>query len=402
MLLCGQFLVKEQIEKFIAALRTSLADAAFIKLTLSNYKGTEQHLQKVSVRPVDLKKGRRLMFQYRYDTRDVVKNFEAAEAVVEIRLLLGSGFRSGHLFTATGDVQLTIGKKNARLTSGKPSIKTVADPTHNRQKKTLIDPNAFYLKALGIATDDGKIRADARDKWKQINKFVEVLANLIENSSLKDKQDIRIVDMGSGKGYLTFALYDFLMQKPARSKGEMKLTVTGVELRPELVTLCNDIAKAGGFDGLNFVEGSITDIDLDNVDILIALHACDTATDDALYKGIMTNAAIIVAAPCCHKEVKKQMKPPELLAGILKHPVMLERTAETITDGIRSMLLESEGYKTKMFEFVATEHTPKNNLLVATKQDHAKDVGTINKQIDDIRNAFGIDSQRLLSLIGQK
>lgn len=409
------FLVKEPIDKFITELQSSLLSAKFIKLTLSNYKGTEQHLQKVSVRPVDLKGGRRLMFQYRFDTRDVVKNFEFDDAVNETRKLLESGFRSGHLFTTANDVQLTVGKKNARLTTGKPSIPTTDASPHNREKKSLIDPNAFYLKALGIATDDGKIRSDQRDKWKQINKFVEILAGLIENSSLKNNENLRIVDMGSGKGYLTFALYDYLLRSRPKPKVQspksedssdlrpwtldLGLAVTGIELRPNLVALCNDIAKAGGFDGLNFVEGTIADTELGDVDILIALHACDTATDDALYKGITANAAIIVAAPCCHKEIKKQMKPPELLASILKHPVMLERTAETITDGIRSMLLESKGYKTKMFEFVATEHTPKNNLLVATKLDQTKGASGLETQIDDIRTVFGISSQRLFSLI---
>lgn len=393
------FVVQREIEKFIAELHSSLADSTFIKLTLSNYKGTEQHLQKVSVRPVDLKKGRRLMFQYRFETREVVKNFVFDDAVREIGRLLDSGFRSGHLFTTVGDLQLTISKKNVRLTTGKPSLVSKPISAHNREKKTLIDPNVFYLKALGITTDDGKIRSDQRDKWKQINKFVEILAGLIENSSLGDKSNLRIVDMGSGKGYLTFALYDFLGTRTSSSASS--ISITGIEVRPELVSFCNDLAQAGGFDGLKFIEGTIADTNITNVDILIALHACDTATDDALFKGITANAEIIVVAPCCHKEIKKQMRPPELLAGILKHSVMLDRTAETITDGLRSMLLELKGYKTKMFEFVATEHTPKNNLLVATKQYQAKDVETINKQIDDIRTAFGIDSQRLLSLIGE-
>ena len=213
--------------------------------------------------------------------------------------------------------------------------------------------------------------------------------------------------MGSGKGYLTFALYDYLSKSSRPYEGggsrsdapESALQITGIELSPDLVALCNDIARACGFDGLNFIEGTIADSELHDANILIALHACDTATDDALYKGITANAEIIVAAPCCHKEIKKQMKPPELLAGILKHPVMLERTAETVTDGLRSMLLESKGYKTKMFEFVATAHTPKNNLLVATKQDNPKNREKINKQIDDIRTEFNIDHQKLADLL---
>jgi hypothetical protein len=158
--------------------------------------------------------------------------------------------------------------------------------------------------------------------------------------------------MGSGKGYLTFAAYDYF----SNVRG-LEVVMTGVEAKPELVELCNQVAVSGGFEGLNFVGGSIEDFDVREVGILIALHACDTATDDALFKGIAANAAIIVAAPCCHKEIRRQIKPPGVLHDILKHGTMLEREAETVTDGLRAMLLERSGYSTRIFEFVPTEHT---------------------------------------------
>lgn len=416
------------IENFINELRKSLADSTFVKLTLGNYKGSEEHLQKIHVRLVETKKGERLFVQFRYDNRDTVKNFDFAEGVDTLRKYLGSGFRSGHLFTTESDFQLDIGKKNSRLKAGKPTFKARLETKHDREKKYLIDPSAYYLKALGITTDSGEIRADQRDKWKQINKFVEILAGLYEKSSLKEKPSLKIVDMGSGKGYLTFAAYAYFANKltgaasvPGRNASVNEcaghapdstlphgrvsartVTMTGVEQRLDLVNLCNQIAKAGGFDGLNFVHGSIADVDETEIDILIALHACDTATDDALYKGITANAEIIVAAPCCHQEIRKQIKPAELLSGILKHPIMLERTAETITDGIRSMLLESKGYATKMFEFVATEHTPKNNMLVATKQDRKVDRKEIYRQMDEIMSAFSIRDQRLFDLLSNQ
>ena len=177
------------------------------------------------------------------------------------------------------------------------------------------------------------------------------------------------------------------------------MSVTGVELRPELVDLCNEIAKAGSFDGLKFVKGSIADFDPGEIDILIALHACDTATDDALFKGIASNSKIILAAPCCHKEIRKQIKLPTMLAGVLKHGILLERTAESLTDGLRSMLLEREGYKTKMIEFVPTEHTPKNNLLTAVLSERPTDRDEIGQQIESVTSLFGIGSQRLESLL---
>lgn len=419
--------MKETIDKFIDELKLVFADETFVKLTLGNYKGSDEHLQKIFVRPVEIKKGSRLLFQYRHDNHDTAKNFGVPEAIEVIRKHLDTGFRSAHLFTADHDIQLTIGKRNARLTSGKPTTKQASPSPHNREKNYRIDPSAYYLKALGITTDKGEVIASQQDKWRQINKFVEILVGLIEHSDLNDQPTLKIIDMGSGKGYLTFAAYDYLAnQHPTSSPyqggvaaasvdgvvrtsqdstqrdpadvNQKRIQMTGVEQRPELVELCNQIAQAGNFAGLKFVHGTIADFDPGEIDILIALHACDTATDDALFKGITGNAAIIVAAPCCHKEIRKQIKPPEMLAGILKHGIMLERTAETITDGLRSLILEREGYRTKLFEFVPTEHTPKNNMLVATRSAWSRP-GAANGEIRDLMASFGIQTQRLETLL---
>jgi SAM-dependent methyltransferase len=387
--------VKENIEKFVDELTKSLSAETFVKLTLGNYKGTEPHLQKVTARLVHVQKNARLSFQFRYDTRDTVKNYEIDRAVSVITELLNSGFRSGHLFTTAEDLQLTIGKKSSRLAKGKSTFKTQPAISHDRQKKRLIDPNAFYLKALGITTDTGEVRARHQDKWRQINKYVEILGGLSDRSSLRTKEELRIVDMGSGKGYLTFAAYDYFS-----NVRDLKVRMTGVDERPELITLCNQLAESGAFDGLEFVNGSISDFDVDGVDILIALHACDTATDDALFKGISAGAEIIVAAPCCHKEIRRQITPPGILKNILKHGTMLEREAETITDGLRSMLLERSGYSTKIFEFVATEHTPKNNMIVATRNHRQRpETRYLQEQIDAIKSFYGVSHQRLENLL---
>ena len=335
------------------------------------------------------------MFQYRYETREVAKNYGQTEAVERVGTLLGSGYRSGHLFTNAADFQLTIGKKSSRLVTGKPSVTSAPDTGHDRKKTSLVDPSAFYLKALGITSDDGTVRAKQRDKWRQINQYVDVLRDLFDNSPLKERKDVKIVDMGSGKGYLTFAAYDYF----ANARG-LNVEMTGVELRNELVDVGNQIAVAGGFDGLRFVTGTIEDFDVAAVDILVALHACDTATDDALFKGIMARAAIIVAAPCCHKEIRRQIQPPDILKDILKHGTMLEREAETVTDGLRAMLLERSGYATKVFEFVPTEHTPKNNMIVGTRNParSPKDAA-LQARIDAVKSFYGIEKQHLENLL---
>jgi SAM-dependent methyltransferase len=385
----------ENLEKFISELARSLHETTFVKLTLGNYKGTDEHLQKLLVRLVETKKGTRLFFLYRYDTRDTAKNFDFTEGVTKIRSYLGADFFSAHLFTTQNDFQLDLGKKGkSRLNVGKPTFKTQPSTQHNREKQILVNPNSFYLKALGITTDKGEIRDKQQDKWKQINKFIETLAKLFDNSLLKERRELKIVDMGAGKGYLTFATYDYF-----KNTRGIDVKITGVDTKSELVGLCNDIAGASEFENLQFVHGWIGDYDLRDADILIALHACNTATDDAIFKGIAAGASLIVCAPCCHQEIRPQIKPPALLKDILKHGIILEREAESLTDGLRALLLERSGYSAKIFEFIGTEHTPKNNMIVGTRHERKVDAENYEQEIKAIKDFYGIEHQRLETLL---
>ena len=387
--------MSDGIDKFLGEIAKSLAAGTFVKLTLGNYKGADGQLQKLLVRLIETKKGKRLYFQYRYANRDIARNFSGDEGLELLGKVIGTEFYSGHLFTTENDFQLDVSKKGkSRVNTGKPTFTAPQSTEHDREKKVQVDPGSFYLTALGITTDNGQVRDKQRGKWTQINKFIEIVSGLFDNSRLKDTKSVRIVDMGSGKGYLTFAVYDHF----ENTRG-IDAHVSGVEMRPELVRLCNDIAKASNFDGLNFVEGTIDSFDPNGADILIALHACDTATDDALYKGITAKSAIIIAAPCCHKEIRPQIHAPEVLMGVLKHGIMLERTAETITDGLRALILEREGYSTKVFEFVPTEHTPKNNMIVGVRNEKHSGGEKFADQIEAIKDFYGIGHQRLEDLI---
>ncbi len=386
----------DSVEKFLTAFAASLADGSFVKATLGNYKGGDEHLQKLNIRLIDTKKGRRLFFLYKYDTRDTAKNFDLDEGQRLIARHLDGEFFSGHLFTTVADHQLEIGKKGrSRLNVAKPTFKAAPMLSHNREKTKFVDKNAQFLHALGITTDGGEVRDKQQDKWRQINKFVETLASLVDKSRLKDRPRLNIVDMGSGKGYLTFAAYDYF----ANVRG-LDVAMTGVDTRAELVSLCNDIAAASEFEGLRFAEGSIDSFSPDGVDILIALHACNTATDDAIFKGIRAGAELIVTVPCCHQELRPQLRPPEMFRDVLKHGVMLERVAETVTDGLRSLLLERSGYSTRLFEFVSVEHTPKNNMLVGTRLDRPAEPAQFDEQIAAIKELYSIAAQRLESLLG--
>jgi SAM-dependent methyltransferase len=388
----------ENSEEFVNRLSQSLTSGTFVKLTLGNYKGGDTQLQKIFVRLVTTKKGTRLFFLYRGATRDTAKNYDIDTGIALIAEALDGQFFSGHLFTTENDLQLEIGKKSkSRLNIAKPTFKSAPPQEHDRSKKMQVDQSAFYLKALGITDETGRVRDKQQDKWRQINKFVEILANLVDKSELKDKKKLAIVDMGSGKGYLTFAAYDYF----SNIRGN-DVTVTGVDTKQALVDLDNSIAAASGFTGLSFTLGHISETEVADIDILIALHACDTATDDAIFKGIASGANLIVVAPCCHQEVRPQIKPPAMLKDTLKHGVMMERTAETITDALRSLLLERSGYATRLFEFVPMEHTPKNNMLVGTRLTKPVSTDDISRQIEDIKSAFGISEQRLEKLLNKQ
>jgi SAM-dependent methyltransferase len=386
----------ENIDKFIDEIASSLKQETFIKLTLGNYKGPDEHLQKIQVRLIDTKKGRRLYFLYRSDTRDTAKNHPYDEGTMLIRQLLENGFSSGHLFTSEQDLQLDIGKKSARLNAAKPTLRK-RPITHDREKMRLVNREAFYLTALGITNDEGRVRDRAQDKWRQINKFVEILTSLIAKSTLADRKRLRVVDMGSGKGYLTFATYDYF-----KNVRDIDVSVTGIEMRDDLVERCNETARASDFDGLSFSHGGIADAGLEDTDVLIALHACNTATDDAIYAGIRANASIIIAAPCCHQELRPQISAPSMLRDVLKHGIMLERTAEFVTDALRSLLLERSGYSVKLLDFVPIEHTPKNLMIVGTRNQTRARRDEIDREIAELMEFYSIKEQRLASLLAER
>src|SRR5579885_2051606 len=385
----------DDAEKFFGALDESLADGSFVKLTLAKYRGPDAGLKNVYVRLVTLKRGPQLSLLYRHRAKDVVKNHAVAEGALLVRELLGSQFLSGHLFTSKEDLQVDFNRKGeARLVRREPTFSEAAPAEHDRKKRRSIETEGnVYLRALGVTDERGEVRPAMGDKLRQINRFVEIVAGLYQNSPLKGREEISVVDMGAGKGYLTFAVYDYFDRLGVRA------SVTGVESRAELVRLCNETARRAGFERLRFRTGLIEDFEPTSTDILIALHACDTATDDALYKGVRADASVIITAPCCHKELRPQMKVPPELRGVLRHGLLLEREAETVTDSLRALLLERAGYRVKVFEFVSTEHTRTNTMIAAVRRGAAASDEESLREFLELKKFYGIREQRLEKLL---
>jgi Methyltransferase domain len=381
---------------FLATLQSSIESNTFVKLTLGNYHGLDTSLRKVTVKPVTLARGQHLSFVYRHTTKDVTTNMPPNQGLALIAKSLGTEFSHANLFTTDNDIELVFDKKKVpRLRVSKPTQQSPASKEHNRAKKRWIDPSSPYLALLGVTAKDGKIKKGMEAKFRQINKFVEIIDGLVQSSPLKNAAALTVWDMGSGKGYLTFAMYDHLTRALKK-----QVTMSGVEARPGLVEFCNKAADAVGFSGLRFQCGSIQDIDPGPANILIALHACDTATDQALYQAIKSEATLIVCAPCCHKELRPQIRCAiPGLQQALKSGILLERQAELVTDSLRAMLLEAHGYKTSVFEFIATEHTSKNTMIVGVKKSGASVQAAVSEQIAALKTAFGIEGQFLELLL---
>ncbi|MES2694360.1 MAG: SAM-dependent methyltransferase, partial [Verrucomicrobiota bacterium] len=368
-------------DRFLAVLRAALTEGTLTKLTLGKYRGPDATLRNLFIRPVTLKAGPHFAFLWRHATRDVVKNHPPTEALAEVEALLGRDFLDAHLFTPTQTAQFEAqpdGTARMKLTRASDAATTAPAPVplapaaHDRAKAHLIPPDAPWLHSLGVVNDRGQPREGMADKFRQIQKFAELLTHLLteafpaspspsSQSPSPATPPLRIADMGSGKGYLTFALAHVL--------GE-RAHVRGIELRPELVELCNRLAHEHHLASrLTFYPGSIADTPLapGDCDVLIALHACDTATDDALARGLAAGAQLLVVAPCCQKELRRQLTPPAVLAPALRHGIFQERQSEFVTDALRALLLECAGYRTKVFEFISTEHTAKNLMIAAIK-----------------------------------
>lgn len=382
------------LTRFLEKLRDSLDSGSFVKLTLSQPCGDDATLRNVYARAVELRDGPQLSLLFRHATRDVTKNFPHDRGVERIAELLGADFERAHLFTTTGDWQLRLDKPG--LKASRPAFTVVPPPEHDRQKPQPIAASAPFLTALGVTTATGEPRPAMADKLRQIQRFVELLAHLIDDSPLRESRALRALDVGAGKGYLTFATADFLRQRG------VDVEVRGIELRDDLVELTNRVARETGFGKLSFQRGAIGEATGDDpLELLIALHACDTATDEAIARGIRSGAQLIITAPCCHKEIRAQLEAPPVLRDVLKHGILAEREAEIVTDSIRALLLEIHGYKASVFEFISTEHTAKNLMIAATKRAQPIDAEPLRHRLRELCAFFGIRTQRLAEALGE-
>ena len=386
----------DNVQKFLSRVDEAAEQSTLVKMTLSKPADKHDELRNIYVKPVLIKEKRLFAFTYHYERRDEMKNYDTAQMLDILNEMLPERFFNAVLFTVDEDVTLLVSSK------GKATIQTKKvqgcreqNLEHDKQKARLINSANPWWYQLGLTTREGKVTADMQHKFKQIYKYAEIVESLVK--PMKFDGTVHIADMGAGKGYLTFALYELLTQKL-----NMDVDIKGVEIRPDLVLKINEIIRSSNLKGMEFVESSIEAYHPDKLDVLIALHACNTATDDAIASGIKAGAELIVCAPCCHKQIRQEMERSGKVNFITRYGIFLERQAVMITDTIRALVLEYFGYKTQIMEFIEMEHTPKNVLLVGKKMPKSVKDPKILKQIADLKAQYGIEKHYLETVLDLK
>jgi len=396
--------VDPTLQRFRALLQDSLAQGRWQRLVLAKPHGAEAGLQRVVVRPLQLRGQAQLSFVSSHSTRDITKNLPVAQGLALVDELIGGSFRNAHLFTPQEETQLSLSKKgkphlsvHAVSIADAPDAATPTAPlTHDRQKQRWIDIDRPFLSALGITTPQHQLVPAMARKWKQINKFVEVFAHALASSPLATAKQLRVVDFGAGKAYLTFAVHDWL-----RHTQGLQAEVVGVELRPDLVQQGQQTVTDLGLEGMHVVQGDVREWTAGPMNVMIALHACDTATDHAIHLGLKAGADIILCSPCCHKQLRPQLLSPHPLRSVFQHGIHAEQQAEMLTDSLRALLLEAQGYDTQVFEFVTLEHTRKNKMILAVKRSAPRPgaADAARLQVDELKRFFGVREQALQRLL---
>lgn len=323
---------------------------------------------KLTFRPLEIKGVLHYQLSSFVGAQVLHRNLTSEECQKEVFTQLQEHFKQGVIYTEEADYHVLVNKKHECTILKKAATKSKLGLklSHDRKKKYLLEEGTKvpFLIALGVMSPEGKVHAKKSDKFRQINRFLEMIDDVLP--SLDKSRVLRIIDFGCGKAYLTFALYHYLEEKGFRFE------IRGLDLKEEVVKHCQELADRLDYKQLKFLVGDIKDYQMDKkVDLVVTLHACDTATDAAIYKAILWEAQVILTVPCCQHELFKQIENP-LLKPLLKHGILKERFSALVTDAARAQLLELQGYETQILEFIDLEHTPKNLLIRAVRRSSKK------------------------------
>ncbi len=343
---------------YIDIIKELLVKNELIEIIISGKEEKTTEYNKISIKPFLKDEIIYFQFAYIYDKKTTHENIEAVETIDKL-VEDFVNFKQMVIFANSNDYQVLKNKKGVKVIKNKASKKQ-GELLHNRKKNYIIpeDEPCKFLEILGVMNEKGKVFKDKYDKFRQINKYLEFIRDI--KDELNKKKKIRIVDFGSGKAYLTFALYYYINEVLG-----VEAEITGIDLKKDVVEFCNDTAKKLEYKNLKFLWGDIkTFTEFEGIDMIVTLHACDIATDMAIAHGIKWKSRIIMVVPCCQHEIFTQIK-NDSMSPLLKHGILKERISSLVTDAARGNLLEVVGYNVQFVEFIDMEHTPKNIMIRA-------------------------------------
>ncbi|MBM3903468.1 MAG: SAM-dependent methyltransferase [Verrucomicrobia bacterium] len=388
----------DKTQRWIDALREAIDARSLVRIILSD-PGPDSSVRRLRIRPVEIRGEHRLQVVSETATQATTQNLPPAPGIDSVAQQLGNPFRSALLTTTSRSLQLQLRPDGSARLRAEECSTPVPDLGHDRFKVRRIETSKAWLRLLGVTTPGGAVCKGMEAKFRQIHRFVELLepllgaAGLMAEGAEPSPLPLRFVDVGCGKGYLTFAAHEALQGQAGRT-----VFSRGIERREDLVRRVNATVSEAGVEGLIFEAGSIEAMDPGPIDILMALHACDTATDEALALGVRTGAHLVMVAPCCHRELRPQLVAPDALRGALSHGIFLERQSEFVTDALRAALMEQAGYETRVFEFISPEHTAKNLMIACIRRGDA-DPGKL-PAVRALAGLYGVHQQRLADRLG--
>lgn len=343
---------------------------------------------RVRIRPVELKGEILYQASASLGTKMFHRNYGREELLAYIRESLDGTYSQLQVQGQKADGSILVSRKGKQTVRKKLHEKkeNTRILSHNRVKRYILPQGTPvpFLVDLGVMTGEGRVHEAAYDKYRQINRFLEFIEDILPK--LPKDRELTIVDFGCGKSYLTFAMYYFL-----RELRGYQVKIVGLDLKADVIEHCGRLAEKYGYDGLQFLQGDIAGYEgLDRVDMVVTLHACDTATDFALEKAVQWNAQVILSVPCCQHELNRKIK-NDLLSPVLKYGILKERMSALLTDGIRAELLESKGYSVQILEFIDMEHTPKNLLIRAVRTGKQQPVDALKKMTEAIRGDLTLE-----------
>ncbi|MCI8608180.1 MAG: SAM-dependent methyltransferase [Firmicutes bacterium] len=353
-------------EKLNTLFTSVFTEGQLIKMTLSDRRLKSIPYTKVTFRPVKLAAGLRFQAEYVYEKKVTHENLNDEEAILRAMALMTEDFKQANIFLSDREIQVLAAKSDRPRIVEKAAVKKdLPVLSHNQAKKYIIPDGSpcDFLIRLGVMDENGKVFQRHYGKFRQINRYLEIVEDVYPALTASPQKDrpLRIIDFGCGKAYLTFAIYYYLKILKQRD-----VEIIGLDLKEDVIQFCNQVAKDLGYGQLQFLMGDIADYTSDHADMVVTLHACDTATDYALINAVAWNTKVILSVPCCQHELFRQIQ-NDLHQPMLKYGILKDRLTEYLTDGLRGLKLEACGYDVAMIEFTSLEHTARNIMIKAVK-----------------------------------